>query len=224
MCMTFDDGRATDHTIAYPEMRARGVRGTSYLIGSRVSYDWNVWRRMWLDGWDVQCHSYVHVNLTNLTEAELHADIQTQNTKFVAERLPVPEHHAYPFGAYNATVRSVISEYRKTQRHTGYDLGSVMSWDEVEYDAIKSLHADITTEEKMTQIRDAIDLTKDETGILVTYTHSIVDEVTDSSQCLRVYFMEMLEYALSKGLRFVTISELYNLVRFHRLVYGGEAT
>lgn len=203
-------------------MKQRGLVGTSYVYLSGRNINWEDLYEMVRYGWDMQCHSYSHTNLTELTEAQLHEEMQMHNAAFVERGLKPAEHHAYPLGAWNATVKSVLTQYRKTLRRTGYVAENVLPYEDVEYTGLLPVHADIASPERMQVVKDAIDRAKAINGVLITYTHSIVDEITDSYQCLQTYFEEMLDYAMSKGLRFVTVSQLYNILRFHRLVYGGE--
>jgi len=67
---TFDDGTITDYTTAYPMMKARGVRGTSYIITSKVGnigvMSWEQIIEMYKDGWDIQCHTHTHPRLIDL--------------------------------------------------------------------------------------------------------------------------------------------------------------
>lgn len=215
--VTFDDLRNTDYRRAFPLMQDRGAVGTSYVIGDR-NIRWHEVYEMRDAGWDFQCHSYSHTYLWDLTESELRAEMVGVNAVFEAHGLEVPKHHAYPYGANNAFVKSIIEDYRATQRHTGQPTyeGSVLPYDEVEFRSLQSVHADIATPERMSFVRDAIDYAAQTDGVLITYTHSIVDDITDSSQCLQVYFEEMLDYSLSQGLRIVSVAQMYNILRYHR--------
>jgi peptidoglycan/xylan/chitin deacetylase (PgdA/CDA1 family) len=68
--LTFDDGAASLYADAYPIMQAAGLRGTAYLIGSRIatptagSMTLAQAREMYAAGWDMANHTWSHQRLT----------------------------------------------------------------------------------------------------------------------------------------------------------------
>jgi|SRR5690625_289274 len=222
--VTLDDFRPTDYSRAYPYLRSKGVAGTSYIITDRArDTNWHNVREMYRGGWDCQCHTYSHEYLWDMTEAQLREQMQLANTVFEEERLPAPEHIAYPFGAYNALVQEIIGEYRLTQRRvpTLPPVDAVATYDSLEYDAIEAVNGDLASQQDLEATKMAIDKAAATNGIVVTMTHSLVDAITDSSQCLFSLFQAMVEYSLSRGVRVVSVAQMYNTVAFHRLIYGG---
>jgi len=73
-------------------------------------------------GWDFQCHSNTHPHLSQLTDAQIRAELQAVNDAFIAHGYAPPQHIAYPYGDYGksatsqARVKGVVSEYRLSGR------------------------------------------------------------------------------------------------------------
>jgi len=66
--------------------------------------------------WDFECHTYDHTDLTTLTAAEIDAEYQQVNNDFLAHGLAIPQHTAYPYGAYNDLVKTETKKYRISGR------------------------------------------------------------------------------------------------------------
>lgn len=86
---TFDDGIQDQYTLAYPEMKKRGIRATFGIIGSKVggtikatnspdvpAMTWDQIREMYADGFEIASHGYNHKALPNLSEEELHYEVE----------------------------------------------------------------------------------------------------------------------------------------------------
>src|SRR5690625_440256 len=121
LAVTFDDGIDTDFTRAFPYMTERGVKGTSYLITSRVGTDrrlsWDNIHEMKSGGMcDFQCHSYNHIRMTEATEQEIRQNLEDANDAFTSNGLEIPKHFAYPYGAFNDFAQNIVADYRETQR------------------------------------------------------------------------------------------------------------
>ncbi len=69
--------------------------------------------------WDFEDHTVDHADLTSLTQNQIVYELTTMNSVFQAHNLPPPLHLAYPNGAFNAEVVSVVSQYRLSARTTG---------------------------------------------------------------------------------------------------------
>lgn len=85
---TFDDGIQDQYTLAYPEMKKRGIRATFAIIGSKVggtikatnspevpAMTWDQIREMYNDGFEIASHGYNHKALPNLSESELEYEV-----------------------------------------------------------------------------------------------------------------------------------------------------
>lgn len=212
--ITYDDGIYTDYTIGYPEMKNRGLKGTSYIngndIGDSARLDWGqVIELDNSDYWDIQCHSYNHTNLTELTEEEVHQEMQNQNQIFVDNGLEEPQHHAYPYGDYNSTVQDIVREYRKTTRRTHYepryDHNYRSFYNSCTGGNIKSLNCDLESQDDLDYVEEQIDLTIEENNILFLYGHQILNDYED-------LWLDMFDYIEQANITSMTVSEVYNYI------------
>jgi len=206
--------------IAYPELQKRGLAATSYVNTGVKMNNWSfsgeIAKEMVLYGdWDIQCHSHTHPRLTELTEEEIREQMESVNQTLSDAGLAPPEHHAYPFGEYNQTVKSIIREYRKTQRHTG--LTGILTYDAVVPDALPAVKADLATVEDLERVKQAIDQAYEKNGIVITYSHFIIKgDITGNEQSKYDLFIEMVEYSINKGMKIITIKQLWNILNFYR--------
>ena len=125
--LTFDDARRTEYSIVYPLLKERNIRSTHYIVASSVGIgpaymSWDEIKAMYADGFDMQCHSNTHPSLTTMSSDQIIQEMVALNTAFVAQDMPAPRHTAYPYGDYNQTVISIVSQYR--------DSGRVVTWND----------------------------------------------------------------------------------------------
>lgn len=69
--------------------------------------------------WNFEDHTLTHPDLTVLTPIQIANELTSMNIVFQTHGLPPPLHLAYPTGALNEQVVSVVSQYRLTGRTTG---------------------------------------------------------------------------------------------------------
>lgn len=118
ICISFDDGYEGDYLHSYPILQSRGIRATYFVHGELLGQPgWNDNMRMNAEqvkeiadgGHEIGCHTLDHSNLTELTISEVIENLK-QN-KAILEGItgkPVIS-HAYPWGATNGEIISVIS-------------------------------------------------------------------------------------------------------------------
>lgn len=76
MALTFDDGPSPSCTPRLLDgLRQRGVHATFFLIGSQISGQETLVRRIRSEGHQIGNHSYSHADLTQLSTAEALADL-----------------------------------------------------------------------------------------------------------------------------------------------------
>ena len=225
IALTFDDSFITEYSVAFPILRDRGIRATTYTwtrlvrrhikqpgeMTGEVVWWWQL-REMLDAGWTLGCHAYASGDLSQLTEEELHEEMQQVDSAFAAEGLPTPKHHAYPKGVYNSLIISVVSQYRYTMRTTGaVGSGSPFStWDGLTWHTLKGCGADgiendATFNSWLGLLRDVAEAK----GILVPYFHGMTPQRTGN-------FIRWLDYATMLGFQFVTMDELYTMVNQYR--------
>jgi hypothetical protein len=96
-------------------------------------------------------------------------ELQTVNNDFAAHGLPIPQHHAYPYGSYNDLVISVVSQYRLSGR---------MAWSEIHEtypvpDWYQLKAAEMKTATPLSTILGWIDNAIAAKGLLNLFTHDV---------------------------------------------------
>lgn len=110
--LNFDDGYASDATIALPRLRALGFRGTSYVttsaIGTPGFLSWPQIAALANAGWSIGNHSHTHVYLTSLSLTGMASQFDTSTRLLRAHgHVSGSIYHANPYGDTNQTVQNV---------------------------------------------------------------------------------------------------------------------
>ena len=124
-------------------------------------------------GWDFQCHSYTHPYLTQLTEAQIQSEMQQVNNAFAAHGLPAPQHHAYPYGDFNSTVKSVVAQYRLSGRAAWAVTGSINTYPMADWYQMNAVEIQSWT--AFSTIQGYIDQAIANDALLNIFTHRVMD-------------------------------------------------
>ncbi len=219
---TFDDGYASDYELAYPILKAYGIRGTSYIIPEYQDTNrphaltWDEVKEMRQYGWDFGCHTYSHSNLTNMTADEIKASMEKVNAAFISQGLPAPAIHAFPYGKYDAAAIEAMKPYRIQMRKAFYekkfvDLGTTSPYE------IDSCSADMRKRPRLLEHEQLVDKAVNEKAIIVFRCHCLYREAVDDMGAWPVQtdsrlFAELVKYCVGKGCRFMTMSELAQMM------------
>ena len=211
---TIDDGTTTDYEKVYPMFKKRGLKATSYIIGSfpetgsSVYMGWEYIRALRNKGWDIQCHSYTHRYMGQLDEAELTYEMVESDKVFKENEMGNITHHCYPYGSNSALSKSVFQNYRSTARLTGTD---ITTYEEIISNpmSVKACNMDIQNDALLETIKGKIDeVSEMENGVLVFYFHRIRTGTAISIQ--ESYLEKVLDYVISKGVAVKTFDEMFN--------------
>ena len=114
LSLTFDDGLQDQYTLAYPELKRRGLRATFAIIGSKVGgtmrskqdrdegtdgtpcMTWDMLREMAADGQEIASHGWAHRAVTRLTAEELNRELYRNDSVIEAETGQRPATFVYP--------------------------------------------------------------------------------------------------------------------------------
>lgn len=220
IAVTFDDGFRSDIDLVYPEFKNRGVVGTSYIWTDRTDNYAGAMNvedliELKLNGWGVECHTRNHPRLNDLTDEEIHEQMQFVNQDFERFGLPLPQHHALPYGSGGnvARVQNILMQYRKSIRNIQSNSNGVYNdWDTIDFSALNARSVDGTDDIKIETLKDDIDLTVSNDGILVLIVHKVVLENPGQYETPLHRLLAVVDYAIEKGMKFVTIDEMYNRV------------
>jgi peptidoglycan/xylan/chitin deacetylase (PgdA/CDA1 family) len=77
IAITFDDGPNPVYTpMLLDGLRERNVKAAFFLLGEEIEQYPDLVKQMYEDGHEIGCHSYEHVNLNLLSEADACAQVQ----------------------------------------------------------------------------------------------------------------------------------------------------
>jgi peptidoglycan/xylan/chitin deacetylase (PgdA/CDA1 family) len=124
---TFDDGYSGLNDFALPIMSKYGFNATVFVCTGLIGKD-NKWnnkdavlrqhlnidelQNLHQHGWEIASHGVSHFNLLKLTDAEIEHELK-ESYDFIAKEWGKTLSYAYPYGAYNAFIKSFVSKYYK---------------------------------------------------------------------------------------------------------------
>lgn len=217
---TTDDFFTTDYTILYDQMRRRGWSWTAYVIGDRVGKenlrgaygDWGQLERMAQNGVDIQCHTFTHPNLADLTPTQVAEEMNKNADRLMRRGFAKPEHLALPFGGWNQESLNEALKHRKTVRNTGNVASGWNTYEEVKQGFLKGMRADIKDANYFETVKEAIDNNKSNKGVLVLYHHEIMKAMTPDYKVMLGYLIKLHDYIEKQGVSVMTMSEAYDYV------------
>lgn len=124
---TFDDGYKGLNDFALPFLNKYGFTATVFVCTGLINKD-NKWnnkdavlrqhlnmdelQNLHKHGWEIASHGVYHVNLLKLTDEELEDELKN-SYYFITEQWGEILTYAYPYGAYNAYIKSCVGKYYK---------------------------------------------------------------------------------------------------------------
>ena len=113
--ISFDDGSDGVYTKAFPYMASRGIKGVAYIIPGKIGTTGHMTleqvKELYANKWDLSGHSYNHVDLTLITQAEAQTEIENANNWLLTNGFKRGAYHmSIPFGKYNTAVLQAIND------------------------------------------------------------------------------------------------------------------
>lgn len=113
--LTFDDGWKDDYTVAFPELKNRGMVGvffapTSYIkAGGATFIDWDEVKEMDAAGMEFGSHTVNHVDLKQITLDQVAQQLAASKTD-LEQKLGHPiVALSYPFGSFNPAIVNEVN-------------------------------------------------------------------------------------------------------------------
>jgi peptidoglycan/xylan/chitin deacetylase (PgdA/CDA1 family) len=203
---TFDDGSADHYNKVFPLFVNKGISGTFWKIGNQ-GFTFSQALEMYNSGMDIQDHSYNHIDLTSLSEADLRSQFVAQNNAFIAAGLPAPKYIAYPFGARNALVDSITLEYRLSGRTVGIQpsrqgIKQANIFKDTTKTNVPSIDLAALTTSNIATYTAEMDILKATKTAFVYMSHGITDDYRDALGLL-------IDHAKSINLDIINYDQLY---------------
>lgn len=111
--LTIDDGHSDGFTYALPILQRYGFVATFYVVAGRVgdrdNLSWSQIRTLIAAGMEIGDHTLGHRSLAQLPAAEVRAQVDGAQGRFLAAIGSAPTTFAYPFGSFDAEVVAAIA-------------------------------------------------------------------------------------------------------------------
>ncbi|HHX36916.1 MAG TPA: polysaccharide deacetylase family protein, partial [Clostridiaceae bacterium] len=214
--ITFDDGKASDYSIAYDEMKKRNMVGTSYIVSDFIGTDGYMTEANLIEmdsyGWCIANHTQSHTNLTTLETA---SDVAAawQGCKDYLDSIGLTKtssYCAYPYNAANETVFAGTELFGcKLGRISG--LGHPNIFDNNRF----MLEVNCQSTDYNEPISVPIGFIEGNLKygrVPVLLFHGLHEQVVGQRIWTRELFAQLLDYIQEIGLKTLTIDDLYNLI------------
>ncbi|MBI3744952.1 MAG: polysaccharide deacetylase family protein [Chloroflexi bacterium] len=130
--ITIDDGHADGATYALPVLRKYGDVATFYVVAGRIGNPHNLtWAQvaeLAAEGMEIGNHTLGHQVLSRLPGAEVRTQVDSAQALLTSALGSAPTTFAYPFGAFDAGVESIVRQAGFSMAVTT-EAGSRERWD-----------------------------------------------------------------------------------------------
>lgn len=114
VCLTFDDGNASDYSVVYPILKRYGLKATFFVvtnsIGSAGYVSWDQLKEMSRSGMSVQSHTHTHPFLSQCTDAQVKEELALSR-KMLEEHLSTAVRIlSIPGGDWGERFRPIVEE------------------------------------------------------------------------------------------------------------------
>lgn len=216
---TFDDGFLTNYQNAYPLFETKGITGVFYIntgkVGDSGKMTWAQLTELYNNGHEIESHSNLHADLTTLTEQQIRDDFDLVDAAFTANSLPTPDYFAYPYGSFNATVKTVVGDYYLSARKSGSDNWFYTDVDKYEIAPI-AIDMLLDDSDRLNKIKQDIDIAINRKASIIFYAHDVLPSSEMDSETIYTiqidYLEAIIDYCVLKGVDIVTLDTLYNLL------------
>ncbi|WP_339851495.1 polysaccharide deacetylase family protein [Paenibacillus sp. FSL W7-1088] len=113
--LTFDDGPSNNTTNVLNALKQAGLRATMFNVGQNAQNNQSLVSAQVAAGMWIGNHSYTHPNMTTLSSSQMSSEITRTQQTIQSITGTSPKLFRPPYGATNATLKSVISQSGLTE-------------------------------------------------------------------------------------------------------------
>lgn len=205
----FDDGRLDSYTIAYQEMRQRGMVGAIAIeyqaVGNSDRCTQAMLNEMYTAGWDMCAHHTA--SFSAMADADQITHHQGMRDYLAANNFARGNHiFVYPGGSRNASTDRIARGYWQVMRGVSAmtNHGAIGA-----FDPVRPPHVYIQSSTTLAFAKTRIDRAKSLGGSVVFVFHSIVESGASAESWLRSDFAELLDYISAQGVPVLPISDIW---------------
>ena len=217
--ITFDDGLQNQYTYAYPVLQAHGMVGTFYVITSFLSDFSNNSNYMNLaelhtiqnSGNEIGSHTVDHKLLTTLTDNQINYECNVSQQTLRSNGFTA-NNFAYPEGATNTHIDSIISQYYRSARQAYPVYGSsyIMIFPITTFSLPEYTVGQNGYNSDLANLKSIIDQISATNSYAIIVLHSVFPNTTTSSIMSVQDFSSFLDYVALKGVVTLTIDQALN--------------
>lgn len=215
LLITFDDSNESDYSFAYPYLKQKGIKATTYTIttqiGQRSGLNLTQLHELQNAGWSIAAHG--ETDFTLLTHEQLIADLNRTKNWLINNGFTAWQHMAYPLGGFNPTIISTLKDL-------GFKSGR----------SVVARNYPLIPERGLFYLGGAgtsgwtsaaagieqIDSTIAGGGTMIMFSHRVDDSIGSRTHTNKEIWQQVIDYAAQKRdageLDIVTIEELQALI------------
>ena len=211
--ITFDDGKISQYTNAYPLMKQRGVTGTFYVISDLIrdisghsSYmSFSELQTLQSNENEIASHSATHPYFPSLTEEKIQQECEQSKSTLESHGLQI-SNFAYPYGGRDERTNSIVDDYYVSAR-SAYDHPNIMDVNTNQF-CLTALGGETGDNNALSRLKISVDNLQ-EGDWLVVFFHNILPDVnTQSGTISSQDFETFLDYLILKGVTTKTVNEV----------------
>jgi peptidoglycan/xylan/chitin deacetylase (PgdA/CDA1 family) len=221
MSLTFDDGKIGVYYQAMPELRARGVTGTCYIVPDWTNtthsqfMDW--WHIVELHqlGWDIGSHTMSHPYLTEMDDSTLQYELIESKAELMRRGI-LAENFALPYGDCDERVMREVKKHYSSSRAVEGEINPAPNRTGAYAMKCMTGLADYPPEHYRAHIDSAVA----RAGWYILNNHNVWYSCHGSPWCIDVQVLAgIVDYALERRVKVANIAEA---LEYARIVRGGN--
>lgn len=215
LSLTFDDGLPCQIEHALPELNARGMKATFFVI-QNSPYDSqfrsNVWAQAAKDGHEIGAHSVSHKKPAEISDAEAYSEVIDCKAFIEREAGAVVTSYAYPYTHVNETVRAAAKKTYQQARggRVAREDKFIVPRDRVDMFNLPCFHV---SEKALCEMPGWLDEAIARNAWLILMFHGIGPDETQWDNIFRESFGKMLEDIKSRPIDVLTLGAAADIYR-----------